>query len=135
MPIRKVFVDGEGDQFSINEDNCVVWMSKKKKQTCILLDYDIPEFIEWLTAEAKRCGILEADQPEVEETAIDPNDYPVDEWIKYTGDGECPVPGNWELDVKLRMGHITEGWDADCFRWAQDGLPNNITHFKIISKD
>ena len=56
-----------------------------------------------------------------------------DPWIKWAG-GECPVPQNTLVEVKLRCGIIKQAAPAKSYRWRHDGdgVGVDIVEYRIV---
>lgn len=52
------------------------------------------------------------------------------EWIPTNGK-EPNLPDGARVDVKFADGFVSPGRMADCLTWAQDGSPEDITHYRI----
>ena len=52
-------------------------------------------------------------------------------WIKWNG-GECPVPPETIVEVKLRCGVIKQAASAQYYRWCHGGNGVDIVEYRIV---
>lgn len=51
-------------------------------------------------------------------------------WIEWGG-GECPVPEDQRVCVKLRVGTQEKGHRAGVYRWTHEGAPGDIVRYRL----
>ena len=129
MPVKTIFVDSCSCRFEFEPDGTLL-----VDGSAMLPCKDVQEFAAWLNSELEARGLSGDNKPEEKPTVIDPDDYPVGEWIEYTGKGECPVPGDWEVSVKFVDGYVIHESFAGDWDWDPMIGEGVITHFKIVSK-